>query len=80
IAKGDLDFTIDQQPYLQGFYTVMVLFIYKISGGLTGPVDINTGLNFVTKTSVDPFLHSQSRYEGNSSEEKVIERSGPIAS
>jgi simple sugar transport system substrate-binding protein len=78
ISKGDLDFTIDQQPYLQGFYTVMVLFIYKISGGLTGPSDINTGLNFLTKANVDPFLHTQSRYEGNSSEEKVLPRSGPI--
>ena len=27
VQKGDLDFTIDQQPYLQGFYTVMVLFV-----------------------------------------------------
>jgi simple sugar transport system substrate-binding protein len=78
IKKGDLDFTIDQQPYLQGFYTVMVLFMYKISGGLTGPSDINTGLKFVTKTSVDPYLGSQSRYEGSSAEEKVITRSGPI--
>jgi simple sugar transport system substrate-binding protein len=78
IAKGDLDFTIDQQPYLQGFYTVLVLFLYKVSGGLTGPSDINTGLNFLTKANVDPFLHTQSRYEGNSSEEKVLPRSGPI--
>jgi simple sugar transport system substrate-binding protein len=78
ISKGDLDFTIDQQPYLQGFYTVMVLFLFKISGGLTGPADINTGLNFITKTSVGPFLHTQSRFEGNSSEEKVLTRSGAI--
>ena len=78
VAKGDLDFTIDQQPYLQGFYTVMVLFIYKISGGLTGPSDINTGLNFLTKSNVDPFLHTESRYQGNSSEEKVLPRSGAI--
>jgi simple sugar transport system substrate-binding protein len=78
IKKGDLDFTIDQQPYLQGFYTVMVLFIYKISGGLTGPSDINTGLKFVTKASVDPYLGTQNRYEGGSAEEKVISRSGPI--
>jgi len=28
IKNGDLDFTIDQQPYLQGFYTIMVLFVY----------------------------------------------------
>jgi simple sugar transport system substrate-binding protein len=78
VAKGDLDFTIDQQPYLQGFYTVMVLFIYKISGGLTGPSDINTGLNFLTKANVDPFLHTETRFQGNSSEEKVIPRSGAI--
>jgi simple sugar transport system substrate-binding protein len=78
VSKGDLDFTIDQQPYLQGFYTVMVLFLYKISGGLTGPSDIDTGLNFLTKANVDPFLHAQSRFQGNSSEEKVLPRSGPI--
>lgn len=78
VAKGDLDFTIDQQPYLQGFYTVMELFIYKVSGGLTGPSDINTGLNFVTKANVDPFLHSESRFQGNSGDQKVLTRSGPI--
>jgi simple sugar transport system substrate-binding protein len=76
IKNGDLDFTIDQQPYLQGFYTVMVLFIYKISGGLSGPADINTGLKFVTKSDVDPYLSTQSRYEGSSAEEKVLTPSG----
>jgi len=78
VQKADLDFTIDQQPYLQGFYTVMVLFLYKISGGLTGPSDINTGLSFLTKANVDPFITSKSRYQGNSSEQKVLTRSGPI--
>ncbi len=78
ISKGDLDFTIDQQPYLQGFYTVMELFLYKISGGLTGPSEINTGLKFVTKESVEPYLKTQSRYEGNSGEQKVLKRSGAI--
>ncbi len=76
IKNGDLDFTIDQQPYLQGFYTVMVLFIYKLSGGLTGPADINTGLKFVTKSDVDPYLTTQSRFQGSSAEEKVITPSG----
>jgi len=79
ISKGDLDFTIDQQPYLQGFYTIMVLFVYKISGGLSGLSDINTGLKFVTKASVDPYLSTQSRFEGSSSEQKVLTRSGPIS-
>src|SRR6516225_7592873 len=67
ISKGDLDFTIDQQPYLQGFYTVMVLFITKISGGLSGPSDINTGLKFVTKSTLAPYLSTKSRFQGSSS-------------
>ena len=79
ISKGDLDFTIDQQPYLQGFYTIMVLFVYKISGGLSGLSEINTGLKFVTKGNVSPYLSTQSRFEGSASEEKVLTRSGPIS-
>jgi simple sugar transport system substrate-binding protein len=79
VKNGDLDFTIDQQPYLQGFYTIMVLFVYKISGGLSGLSDINTGLKFVAKASVDPYLSTQSRFEGSSNEEKVLTRSGPIS-
>jgi simple sugar transport system substrate-binding protein len=79
IAKGDLDFTIDQQPYLQGFYTIMVLFVYKISGGLSGASDINTGLKFITRGNVDPYLRTQSRFEGSSSQEKVLTNSGPIS-
>jgi simple sugar transport system substrate-binding protein len=79
VKNGDLDFTIDQQPYLQGFYTIMVLFVYKISGGLSGLSDINTGLKFVTNASVDPYLSTQSRFEGSSNEEKVLTRSGPIS-
>ncbi|MGN6550357.1 MAG: sugar ABC transporter substrate-binding protein [Pararhizobium sp.] len=78
INAGHLDFTIDQQPYLQGFYTVMEMFLFKLSGGLTGPAEINTGLKFVTKDSVQPYLKTQSRFEGNASAQKVIERSGPI--
>src|SRR6516164_3095714 len=79
IKNGDLDFTIDQQPYLQGFYTIMVLFVYKISGGLSGLAEINTGLKFVTKGNVDPYLSTQTRFEGSSNEEKVLTRSGPIS-
>jgi simple sugar transport system substrate-binding protein len=79
IAKDNLDFTIDQQPYLQGFYTAMEMAMFKFSGGLTGPADINTGLKFVTKASVEPYRTTHSRYEGNSSTEAVIPRSGPIS-
>ncbi len=79
IHDGHLDFTIDQQPYLQGFYTVMEMVMFKLSGGLTGPSEINTGLKFVTKGNVDPYLTTKSRYEGSSSDEKVLSRNGPIA-
>jgi simple sugar transport system substrate-binding protein len=79
IHTGFLDFTIDQQPYLQGFYTVMEMFMFLASGGLSGPADINTGLKFVTKGSVGPYLTSKTRYEGSSSQAEIVKRSGPIS-
>ena len=72
IKKGFLDFTIDQQPYLQGFYPTVQLFLYKISGGLMAPSDTNTGLLFVTKDNVEPYLTTKTRFEGSSSEQKVV--------
>jgi len=72
IQAGNLDFTIDQQPYLQGFYPVMQLFLYKLSGGLMAPSDTNTGLLFVTKSNVGPYLSTQTRFEGSSSQQKVV--------
>jgi simple sugar transport system substrate-binding protein len=70
INKGFLDYTIDQQPYLQGFYPVLQLFLFKLSGGLVAPSDTNTGLLFVTKTNVKPYLTTKTRYEGSSSAQK----------
>jgi simple sugar transport system substrate-binding protein len=69
IKAGDLDYTIDQQPYLQGFLPVLSLYLYKISGGLL----------FVTKDTVDPYLQTKTRYEGSDPAQKVVERSGAIA-
>ena len=57
----------------------MEMATFKFSGGLSGPAEINTGLKFVTKSSVEPYRTTQSRYEGNSSAEAVIPRSGPIS-
>ena len=79
VNDGYLDFVIDQQPYLQGFYTVMEMFAFKVSGGLSGPADINTGLKFVTKEGVTPYLTTKTRYEGSSAEAQIVPRSGPIA-
>jgi simple sugar transport system substrate-binding protein len=78
INEGFCDFTIDQQPYLQGFYTVMEMFMFKVSGGLVGPADINTGLKFVTKETVGPYLQTKTRYEGNSGAPQIVPHSGPI--
>jgi simple sugar transport system substrate-binding protein len=67
LQHGDLDFTIDQQPYLQGFLPILELYLYNASKGLTGPADVNTGLKFVTKSTIGPYVSTKSRYEGTSS-------------
>ena len=79
IKAGSLDYTIDQQPYLQGFLPVLYLYMYKLSGGLVFPSETNTGLLFVTKDNVDPYLQTKTRFEGSSTEQQVVERSGAIA-
>lgn len=79
INGGSLDFTIDQQPYLQGFLPVLYLYLYKLSGGLMFPSETNTGLLFVTKDNVKPYLDTKTRFEGSSTEQQVVERSGAIA-
>jgi simple sugar transport system substrate-binding protein len=72
VKKGNLTFTIDQQAYLQGFLTIIQLYLYQISGGLLRPVDTDTGLLFVTQSTVGPYLSSSNRYEGASKTEKVV--------
>ncbi len=79
IKAGDLDYTIDQQPYLQGFLPVLYLWFYKFSGGLVFPSQTNTGLLFVTKDTVDPYQSTKTRFEGSSTQQQVITRSGAIA-
>ena len=67
IHDGLLDFTIDQQPYLQGFLPVQQLFFARYSGGLVAPAETNTGNLFVTRHNVRPYLTTKTRYEGSSS-------------
>jgi simple sugar transport system substrate-binding protein len=71
IADGRLDFTIDQQPYLQGFIPTLELFLYQASKHLSGIADVDTGLKFLTKTTVAPYNNTKSRYEGTSSKAGV---------
>ena len=72
IQSGAINFTINQNPYLQGFLPTLYLYMYNLSGGLVPPPDTDTGLSFVTKTNVGPYLASSSRFEGSTSAQKVI--------
>jgi simple sugar transport system substrate-binding protein len=71
LKEGFIEFTIDQQPYLQGFLPVLQLFLYKVSNTQTGLFEANTGLKFVTKETVEPYL-TKSRYEGTTSTVGVV--------
>lgn len=77
IKAGQLDFTIDQNPYLQGFIPVLYLYLFNLSGGLVAPPNTDTGLTFVTKSTVNAYLAS-SRFEGSTTAQKLLSRSGPI--
>jgi simple sugar transport system substrate-binding protein len=72
IQSGAIDFTINQNPYLQGFLPTLYLYMYNLSGGLVTPPDTDTGLSFVTKTNVGPYLSNPSRFEGSTTAQKVI--------
>ena len=54
IEKGTVDNTIDQQPYLQGYYAVTQLAL--ASKGKFSPSDVNTGNGIVDKTNAAQVL------------------------
>jgi len=64
LAAGAIEFTIDQQPYLQGFLPILELYLYNASQGLSGIAEVDTGLKFLDKTTVLPYSSTKSRYEG----------------
>ena len=80
IQAGQLDFTIDQDPYLQGFLPCLYLYLYNLTGGLVLPPDTDTGLTFVTKSNVGPYMSSSTTYEGSTGATKptLVPRSGAI--
>ncbi len=71
IHAGVVAETVDQQAYLQGFDTIMQLFLWNISGGLMVPTDTDTGIGIVTKKNVAPYL-VPNRFEGTSAAQKVL--------
>jgi simple sugar transport system substrate-binding protein len=77
IKSGSLLQTVDQQAYLQGFDTLMQLFLFNISGGLMKPTNTDTGTAIVVKATVGPYL-ATNRWEGTSSKATVATPPKPI--
>jgi simple sugar transport system substrate-binding protein len=65
VQSGDLQFCIDQQPYLQGYLAVEQLYLYKKNANIIGAGQLSlTGPTFVDKTNVDkilPFIDQNTR-------------------
>ncbi|MET7680763.1 substrate-binding domain-containing protein [Streptomyces sp. NPDC005423] len=53
VRGGDIQFAVDQQPYLQGYYAVDSLWLYKTNGNISGGgvAPVLTGPAFVTQTN-----------------------------
>jgi simple sugar transport system substrate-binding protein len=71
VASGALTQTIDQQAYMQGFTTLLQLFLYNISGSLIKPCNTDSGLEIINKANVAPYL-TKTRFEGSSTLQKTI--------
>ncbi|MEV4038729.1 sugar ABC transporter substrate-binding protein [Streptomyces umbrinus] len=55
IKSGDVEFAVDQQPYLQGYLSVDSLWLYKTNGNFSGggQEPVLTGPAFVDKSNVE---------------------------
>jgi len=80
IQAGQLNFTINQDPYLQGFLPTLYLYLFNLTGGLVEPPNTDTGLTFVTKANVGPYINTKTTYLGSTGATKptLVPRSGPI--
>ena len=80
IQSGLMDFTIYQDPYLQGFLPVLYMYLYNLSGGTLTPPDTDTGLTIITKQNAAQYA-TASRFQGSTTAQKYIPRpSGAINS
>jgi simple sugar transport system substrate-binding protein len=78
ISQGKTNFTIYQDPYLQGFLPTLYLYLYNISGGTIVPPDTDTGLSFITKTNLAEY-NKDSRFQGSTTAQVYLSRpSGAI--
>jgi simple sugar transport system substrate-binding protein len=79
IKAGQVDFTVDQSPYLQGFLPTLYLYLWQLSGGLVSPPATDTGLKFVTKGNAGPYTSPATRFEGSTKAQVYIKHSGAIS-
>jgi simple sugar transport system substrate-binding protein len=79
ISAGQISFTVDQSPYLQGFLPTIYLYLWQLSGGLVNPATTDTGLKFVTKSNASAYTSPTTRFEGSTSAQKYEKHTGAIS-
>ncbi len=63
IVDGDLDFSVDQQPYLQGYYGVLMAYQY-LRYGLKPASAIDSGPLVITQETAAQVLEINTKYRG----------------
>ena len=65
VQDGQIQFFIDQQPYLQGYLSIAQLYLYKKNGNILGGGEaVLTGPSFVDKNNIGqilPFVKANTR-------------------
>src|SRR5205085_525883 len=57
IQSGKIEFSIDQQPYVQGYMAITSLYLYLKNGNdIGGGKAVLTGPSFVDKSNIDKIL------------------------
>jgi simple sugar transport system substrate-binding protein len=57
IADGNIEFSIDQQPYVQGYLAIESLYLFKKNGNdIGGGQSVLTGPSFVDKSNIETLL------------------------
>jgi simple sugar transport system substrate-binding protein len=75
VSEGHLDFAVDQQTYVQGFSSILQLFVARISEGTVFPWDADTSV-LLQKGDVGRLVETKSRFEGSSSRHEYPLRRG----
>jgi len=61
IKNGMMDFTVGQNPFLQGYLPVVLANLQKVYG--YAPVDIDTGAEVVDKSNVGPVITREQKWK-----------------